>query len=81
MPERSKDPRISRNDHHLSHEDTIKLLHGTREYIPDDTANLKARIADQKQVIISLRAQLAEMRERMDRWQSRADRITLTASY
>jgi hypothetical protein len=46
-----------------------------------DAANLEAEIADLKQVIISLRAQLADMNDQMDRWQSRADRISLTASY
>ena len=81
MPVRSKDLRMSRNHQHLSHKDMTKLLDGTYEYMPDDIANLEAQIADQKQVIISLRAQLADMHDQMDRWQSRADRISLAASY
>ena len=55
-----------------------KLIDGTHSYGPDDAANLEAQIAHQKQVIISLRAKIYE---KMDRWQSRADRISLTASY
>jgi ribosomal protein L29 len=57
------------------------MLDGTYEYRREDVANLVAQIADLKQVIISLRAQLADMHQQMDRWQSRADRISLTASY
>jgi hypothetical protein len=59
----------------------MKLPDGTHEYGSDDAANLKAQIEDQKQVIILLRAQLADMHQQMDRWQSRADRISLTAAY
>ena len=62
-------------------DDMTKRPDGTHEYGSDDEANLKAQIADQKQVIISLRAQLADMHEQMDRWQSRADRISLTAAF
>jgi hypothetical protein len=58
-----------------------KLLDGTHEYRPEDVANLEAQIADLKQIIISLRAQLADMHQQLDRWQSRANRISLTASY
>ena len=58
-----------------------RLTDGTHSYGRDDAAILEAQIADQKQVIISLRAQLADLHEQMDRWQSRADRISLTASY
>ena len=62
-------------------DEMTKLIDGTHSYGPDDYVNLKAQIADQKQVINSLRAQLADIHEQMDRWQSRADRISLTASY
>jgi hypothetical protein len=62
-------------------DDMTKRPDGTHEYGSDDEANLKAQIADQKQVIISLRAQLADMHEQMDRWQSSADRISLTAAF
>jgi hypothetical protein len=62
-------------------DEMTRLNDKTQSYGLDDAANLEAQIADQKQVIISLRAQLADMHEQMDRWQSRADRISLTASY
>jgi hypothetical protein len=62
-------------------DDMTKLPDGTHECVPDDAANLRAQIANQKQVIILLRAQLADMHEQMKRWQSRADRISLTASH
>jgi hypothetical protein len=62
-------------------DEMTKLIDGTHSHGPDDYVNLKAQIADQKQVINSLRAQLADIHEQMDRWQSRADRISLTASY
>ena len=61
-------------------DEMTKLIDGTYLYGPDDS-DLKAQIAVQKQVINSLRAQLADMHEQMDRWQSRADRISLTAPY
>jgi hypothetical protein len=75
-PERSQNTRMSKK-----HDEMTRLTDGTHSNGPDDAANLEAQIADQKQVIISLRAQLADMHEQMDRWQSRADRISLTASY
>ena len=74
--EGSQDIRISKRQ-----DDMTKLPDGTHDYGPDDAANLSAQIADQEQVIILLRAQLADMNEQMDRWQSRADRISLSASY
>ena len=76
MPERSQNIRISKK-----RDEMTKLTDGTHSYGPDDYVNLKAQIADQKQVINSLRAQLADIHEQMNRWQSRADRISLTASY
>ena len=76
MPEGSRNMRMSKK-----HDEMTRLTDGTHSYRRDDAANLEAQIADQKQVIISLRAQLADLHEQMDRWQSRADRISLTAAY
>jgi septal ring factor EnvC (AmiA/AmiB activator) len=76
MPEGAQNIRMSKK-----HDEMTKLTDGTHSYGPDEAANLKAQIADQKQVINSLRAQLADMHEQMDRSHSRADRISLTASY
>ena len=45
----------------------------------DYAAELEAQIEDLKEVIASLRIQLAEMRQQRDKWQSSAERITLTA--
>jgi hypothetical protein len=43
-----------------------------------DTAALEKQIADLKQVVALLRAELAEMREQRDKWQSRGERVSLT---
>jgi uncharacterized small protein (DUF1192 family) len=40
---------------------------------------LEEQIADLKQVVARLRAELADMREQRDKWQSRAERVSLTA--
>ena len=45
------------------HDEMAKLIDGTHSYGPDDAANLKAQIVDQKQVINSLRAQRADLHE------------------
>ena len=71
FPEQFKDIRMLRNYHQLPKENPATLLDKTDEYRPEDIANLKAQIADLKQVIISLRAQLAHMHEQMNRWQCR----------
>jgi hypothetical protein len=44
-----------------------------------DAATLEAQIADLKQVVALLRAELADIREQRDKWQSRAERVSLTA--
>jgi len=44
-----------------------------------DAAALEAQIADLKQVIALLRAELADMREQRDKSQSRAERVSLTS--
>jgi len=51
----------------------------TRNDAGDYAAELEAQIEDLKQVIASLRIQLADMRQQRDRWQSGAERISLTA--
>ena len=55
--------------------------HASRDYLPDYAANLEAQNEDLKRVIASLRTQLADMREQRDKWQSRAERVSLTAAY
>jgi uncharacterized small protein (DUF1192 family) len=40
---------------------------------------LEEQIANLKQVVARLRAELADMREQRDKWQSRAERVSLTA--
>ena len=56
-----------------------KLLGATQEYASGDIATLEAQIADLKQVVAVLQARLADMREQRDRWQSRAERISLVS--
>ena len=46
----------------------------------DDVAALEAQIEELKHAIVSLQAQLADVREQRDRWQSRAERKTLVAA-
>ena len=75
MPERPQSIRTSNK-----HDEMTKLTDGSHSYEPDDVTDLTAQIEHQKQIIISLRAQIADMHEQIDRWQSRADRISLTAA-
>jgi hypothetical protein len=44
-----------------------------------DAVALEEQIADLKQTVALLRAELADMREQRDKWQSRAERVSLTA--
>jgi phage shock protein A len=44
-----------------------------------DIVALEEQIADLKQVVALMRAELADMREQRDKWQSRAERVSLTA--
>jgi hypothetical protein len=46
-----------------------------------DAARLNAQVESLKQVVALLRDQLADLRKEKDKWQSRAERISLTASY
>jgi prefoldin subunit 5 len=52
-----------------------------QHYSRDDLAVLEAQIEQLKHAIMLLQAQLAEMRSERDKWQSRAERITLAAAY
>jgi hypothetical protein len=54
-------------------------LDATRQHAPGDIAILEAQIADLKQGVTLLQAQLADMREQRDKWQSRAERVSLAA--
>jgi hypothetical protein len=44
-----------------------------------DSVALEEQIADLKRVVALTRAELADMREQRDKWQSRAERVSLTA--
>jgi hypothetical protein len=44
-----------------------------------DSVALEEQISDLKQVVALMRAELADMREQRDKWQSRAERVSLTA--
>ena len=57
------------------------MLQEQQQYSHDDVAVLEAQIEHLKQAIMLLQAQLAEMRSERDKWQSRAERITLVAAY
>ena len=50
----------------------------TRQNAPE-VAALEAQIADLKQLVALLRAQIADIREQKDKWQSRAERISLVS--
>ena len=54
-------------------------LSSSQNQARDYAAELEAQIEDLKQVIASLRIQLADMRQQRDKWQSKAERISLTA--
>jgi len=44
-----------------------------------DVAALEAQITDLKRLVAVLQAQLADMREEKDKWQSRAERMSLVS--
>jgi phage shock protein A len=54
-------------------------LDATQQFALGDIATLEAQIADLKQGVTLLQAQLADMREQRDKWQSRAERVSLAA--
>ena len=57
------------------------MIEKQQQYAHDDVAALEAQIEHLKQAIVLLQAQLADMREQKDKWQSRAERVSLVAAY
>jgi hypothetical protein len=51
-----------------------------QQYARDDIPALEAQIEHLKQAIVLLQAQLADMREQKNKWQSRAERVSLVAA-
>jgi molecular chaperone GrpE (heat shock protein) len=45
----------------------------------EDVATLQAQIADLKRTVARLQAELAHMREQRDKWQSKAERVSIVA--
>ena len=56
------------------------MLDTPQQCARDGVAVLEAQIEELKQAIVLLQAQLVDMREQRDRWQSRAERIRLVAA-
>ena len=56
-----------------------ELLDTTRQRATDEVAALEAQIADLKQLVTLLQSQLADMRDQKDKWQSRAERMSLVS--
>jgi hypothetical protein len=52
----------------------------TQQNAPE-VAALEAQIADLKQFVALLQTQLADLRDQKDKWQSRAERISLVSPY
>jgi prefoldin subunit 5 len=59
---------------------STELLDTTRQKVPE-VAALEAQIAHLKQLVALLQAQIADMGEQKDKWQSRAERISLVSQY
>jgi hypothetical protein len=57
---------------------STELLDATQQSAPE-LAALEAQIADLKQLVALLRSQLADIRDQKDKWQSRAERISLVS--
>jgi hypothetical protein len=55
-----------------------ELLDTTRQDATE-LAALEAQIADLKQLVALLQSQLADIRNQKDKWQSRAERISLVS--
>jgi cell division protein FtsB len=51
-----------------------------QRYSQDDVAALQAQNEQLKAAIVLLQSQLADMRQNRDKWQSRAERISLVAA-
>jgi hypothetical protein len=56
----------------------MELPDTTRQNAPEVVA-LEAQIADLQQLVALLQSQLADIRDQKDRWQSRAERISLVS--
>jgi len=56
-----------------------ELLDTTRQRATDEVAALEAQIADLKQLVTLLQSQLADVRDQKDKWQSRAERMSLVS--
>ena len=57
-----------------------ELLDTTRQDATE-LAAFEAQIADLKQLVAFLQSQLADIRNQKDKWQSRAERISLVSQY
>ena len=57
---------------------STELLDTTRQHATE-VAALEAQIADLKQLVALLQAQIVDIREQKDKWQSRAERISLVS--
>ena len=57
---------------------STELLDTTRQHATE-VAALEAQIADLQQLVALLQCQLADIRDQKDRWQSRAERISLVS--
>jgi predicted nucleic acid-binding Zn-ribbon protein len=57
----------------------IEMLEKNQQCARDDVAALEAQIEQLKQAIVLLQAQLVDMREQKDKWQCRAERVSLVA--
>jgi phage shock protein A len=55
-----------------------ELLDTTRRHATE-VAGLEAQIADLKRLVALLQSQLADIRDQKDKWQSRAERISLVS--
>ena len=57
------------------------MLEKPQQYAQGDVAALEAQVEQLKQAIVLLQAQLADMREQKDKWQRRAERVSLVAGF
>jgi FtsZ-binding cell division protein ZapB len=57
------------------------MLEKQEQCARDEIAALNAQIEQLKQAILMLQGQLADMRGQRDKWQSRAERVSLVAAY
>lgn len=58
-----------------------EMLEKPQQYAQGDVAALETQVEQLKQAIVLLQAQLADMREQKDKWQCRAERVSLVAGY